>query len=153
MPTSSKSLSTFKHFAQLGSRLPRWWLILPTFKFRPEKGVFWGWVGGVLCAYIFPKALYVCSGCSSTWDHVYRIRAALPLSCKCYAVNVMTRRAGLCAGSCCRLILQLPEWSSGPFFSQVHGSLWAAAIYYHLGGLSTASMEINGIFGLNRMKL
>ena len=31
----------FKHFAQLGSKLPRLQFILPTFKFRPGKGVFW----------------------------------------------------------------------------------------------------------------
>ena len=42
----------FKHNAQFGSRLPWQKLILPTFKFRPRKGVFWGGIEGVLSTYI-----------------------------------------------------------------------------------------------------
>ena len=67
-------------------------------------------------------------------------RSALPQDCPavCGTLNVRTRRAGLCAGTCSRFTSQQAAWNSGPFFSQVHGSPWAAAIYYHLGGWSTA---------------
>ena len=59
-PLLEKFCPLFKHFAHLGSRLPRLKFILPTFKFRPGKGVFWGGVGGVLCMYISQKG--VCDG-------------------------------------------------------------------------------------------
>ena len=47
--------SFFKHFAQLGSCLPRRQFVLPFFKFRPGKGVFWDGFGDVLCTYTSPK--------------------------------------------------------------------------------------------------
>ena len=59
-PPLEKFCPLFKHFAQLRSILPRRWLILPTFKFRPGKVVFLGGVWGVLWTYISPKG--VCEG-------------------------------------------------------------------------------------------
>ena len=58
LPTSKMFCPLFNYFAQLGSRLPRQEFILPFFKFRAWKGVFWGGVGGVLCMYISQK--WVC---------------------------------------------------------------------------------------------
>ena len=63
LPTSSKILPTFRHFAQLGSILHSWKFILPAFKFRPGKGVFWGGFWGVLCT--SPKG--VCDGWVKNW--------------------------------------------------------------------------------------
>ena len=60
LPTSSKILPTFRHFAQLGSILHSWKFILPAFKFRPGKGVFWGGFWGVLCTYISLKGVFDC---------------------------------------------------------------------------------------------
>ena len=42
------------------------------------------------------------------------------------------------AGTCSQFTLWQAAWNSGPFFSKVHGSPWAAAVYCHLGGWSTA---------------
>ena len=46
----------------LGKMDPNWAKCLKSgqFKFRPGKGVFWGWLGGVLCKYIFQN--WVCDG-------------------------------------------------------------------------------------------
>ena len=51
---------------------------------------------------------------------------------------VRTRRAVMCAETCRRFNLQQAAYSLGPFSSQVHGSRWAAAIYYAFRSWSTS---------------
>ena len=63
LPTSRKVLSTFQTFCpvgDLGVQFAQTVVHLPTFKFRPGKGVFWGGVEGVLCKYILPKGMCGC---------------------------------------------------------------------------------------------
>ena len=72
------------------------------------------------------KSMYAVDVAAVGTMHTRCITTGLP--CGCDALNVMTRRARLWAGTCCGFTLQQPEWSSGPFFSQVHASLWAAAM-------------------------
>ena len=55
MPTSRKGVSTFQTFCPVRVQVAPWQFILPTFKFRPGKRVFWGGTGGVLCLYISPN--------------------------------------------------------------------------------------------------
>ena len=60
LPTSRKDLSTFQTFCPVGVQYAQTVVHLPTFKFRPGKGVFWGGVEGVLCKYILPKGMCDC---------------------------------------------------------------------------------------------
>ena len=57
-PLLEQYFSLFKHFAEMGSILPRQWFILLAFKIRPRKGVIWGGAGGVSCS--SPKG--ICDG-------------------------------------------------------------------------------------------
>ena len=56
-PLLEKFCPLFKHFAHMGSRLPRLRLILPTFKFRTGNQVFWGGLWGVLCMHMSMKGV------------------------------------------------------------------------------------------------
>ena len=55
----------------------------------------------------------------------------------------------LCAGTCSWFTLQEAAWSSGPFFSQVHGLL---PFIIYLWIWSNSQMETNGLNGLNRIE-
>ena len=46
--SNNEKCPLFVQIAQMGLILPRLQFILPTFKFRPGKGVFWGWVECVM---------------------------------------------------------------------------------------------------------
>ena len=51
------SMSTFQTFCLDGVQVAQMVFILPTFKFKPGKGVSWGGVAGVFCTYISPKGV------------------------------------------------------------------------------------------------
>ena len=71
MPTSRIFLPTFQTFCLVGVHFAQTVVHLPTFQFRPGKGVFWGGFGNVLYTYIAPKGVGVGGGILGNWDPIW----------------------------------------------------------------------------------